>query len=229
MADESTGSPGGAPPPFPGDGSPPMPPPSMPPPMPPPPPPPPPSYPGGPPSFPASTGSYPPPTYGEPAGPPYASWGIRIGGYLIDLVVFIPLGVVLFLVFRHTHVLQMHLTTRRNGTETRRTYSLLSLFVLGVAYLAYTTILCGNRRGQTVGMMAVGIRVVRDGTLDVVGYGRALGRSLTESVFRIIGTITIILGIVWLLDMLFPLWDKKNQTLHDKIASTVVIRVRNTG
>jgi uncharacterized RDD family membrane protein YckC len=32
---------------------------------------------------------------------------------------------------------------------------------------------------------------------------------------------------VWLLDMLFPLWDKQRQTLHDKIAKTVVLRVRN--
>jgi len=27
----------------------------------------------------------------------------------------------------------------------------------------------------------------------------------------------------WVLDVLFPLWDAKNQTLHDKVAGTVVI------
>jgi uncharacterized RDD family membrane protein YckC len=46
---------------------------------------------------------------------------------------------------------------------------------------------------------------------------------------RILGTVTIILGLIWLLDMLFPLWDAKKQTLHDKIVKTVVIRVRPTG
>jgi uncharacterized RDD family membrane protein YckC len=50
---------------------------------------------------------------------------------------------------------------------------------------------------------------------------------LVEEVFRLLGSATIILGVVWLLDMLFPLWDKQRQTLHDKIAKTVVLRVRN--
>jgi uncharacterized RDD family membrane protein YckC len=29
--------------------------------------------------------------------------------------------------------------------------------------------------------------------------------------------------------MLFPLWDKKRQTLHDKVAKSVVIRTRPPG
>ena len=29
--------------------------------------------------------------------------------------------------------------------------------------------------------------------------------------------------------MLWPLWDSKNQTLHDKAVGTVVIRIRNAG
>lgn len=76
-------------------------------------------------------------------------------------------------------------------------------------------------------MMAVGVRVVRDGTQEVIGYGRAFLRSLMEQIFRLLLLTTLFLGIVWLLDMLFPLWDRKRQTLHDKIAQTVVLRVRN--
>ena len=30
-----------------------------------------------------------------------------------------------------------------------------------------------------------------------------------------------------LVDYLWPLWDKKNQTLHDKLAKTVVIDLRH--
>jgi uncharacterized RDD family membrane protein YckC len=62
-----------------------------------------------------------------------------------------------------------------------------------------------------------------------LGYGRAFWRALAEQFLRILGTVTIILGLIWLLDMLFPLWDSKKQTLHDKIVGTVVIRVRPTG
>ena len=78
-------------------------------------------------------------------------------------------------------------------------------------------------------MMAVGVRVVRDGTHDALGYGRAFWRALVEQFLRILGTVTIILGLIWLLDMLFPLWDRRSQTLHDKIVGTVVLRVRPTG
>jgi uncharacterized RDD family membrane protein YckC len=152
-----------------------------------------------------------------------------VGGYLIDVVIFIPVLAVLYFVFRHTHVLEVHLMVRRKGSNTRRSLSLLSPFITAVAFVAYATVLYGGVRGQTVGMMAVGVRVVRDGTHDALGYGRAFWRALAEQFLRILGTVSLILGVVWLLDMLFPLWDSKKQTLHDKIVKTVVIRVRPTG
>jgi uncharacterized RDD family membrane protein YckC len=163
---------------------------------------------------------------------PYAGWGTRLGGYLIDVVIFIPVLVVLYIAFRHTHTLEVHfMAPRRNGsgTRTRHALSLLSPLITAVVFVAYATVLCGGPRGQTVGMMAVGVRVVRDEAHDVLGYGLALWRAFVEQFLRILGTVTLILGVIWLLDMLFPLWDKKNQTLHDKLAKTVVIRVRPTG
>jgi uncharacterized RDD family membrane protein YckC len=160
---------------------------------------------------------------------PYAGWGTRLGGYLIDVVIFIPVLVVLFIAFRHTHTLDVHLMTRRNGSHTRHSISLLSPLITAVVFIVYATVLCGGARGQTVGMMAVGVRVVRDEAHDALGYGRALGRAFVEQFLRILGTVTLILGVIWLLDMLFPLWDKRRQTLHDKLANTVVIRVRPTG
>jgi uncharacterized RDD family membrane protein YckC len=44
----------------------------------------------------------------------------------------------------------------------------------------------------------------------------ALGRYLLQSILT---TVTLYLNVLW------PLWDTKNQTLHDKVCSTVVIRV----
>ncbi len=198
MPDESTDPggegppsyPGSTPPPSPGPppGGAPGPAPGMPPPVPapavpsypaPPPPPPPGSYP---------VGGYvsPQPQYasydgaGGTGNAPYAQWGTRVGGYLIDVVIFIPVLVVLGFLFKHSGVLVLHLNTRRNGVETRRTFSLLSVLVFGLLNLVYVTVLCGGARGQTVGMMAVGIRVVRDETFAQVGYGasvRAGGRA----------------------------------------------------
>jgi uncharacterized RDD family membrane protein YckC len=158
---------------------------------------------------------------------PYASWGLRLGGYLIDAVVFFVVAVVLYLPFHHSHTLVLHMMARR-GVR-RRSISAVPILLSGVLYLVYATILCGGRRGQTVGMMAVGVRVVRDGSSEVLGYGKALGRALLEQVFRLLSLAIFLLGIVWLVDMLFPLWDKKRQTLHDKVVGSVVIRTRLTG
>jgi len=31
--------------------------------------------------------------------------------------------------------------------------------------------------------------------------------------------------IPWVIDMLFPIWDSRNQTLHDKVSNTVVVKL----
>jgi uncharacterized RDD family membrane protein YckC len=211
MPDEPGGPAMSGPPSFPGESAPPPP-------------------PVAPPSYPeAPTGGFPPPpSFESPTDGPYATWGTRLGGYLIDFVIFLVVLVVLYIPFRHSHALQVHLMMARHG-QRRRNVSLAPFLIVAPLYIAYATFLCGGGRGQTVGMMAVRVRVVRDGTLGAIGYGRAFGRALFEQVLRLITGVFFLLGIVWLLDMLFPLWDQKRQTLHDKVAGTVVIRVPNSG
>jgi uncharacterized RDD family membrane protein YckC len=198
-----------------------------------------------PPSFPGNAPP-PPPAPGPPAFPvggpvpggdrppfdaataPYASWGIRLGGYLIDTVIFAVVVVVLLVVFRHSNTLEVHLMARR-GTTRRRHISAVPFLITAVLYVVYGTVLCGSKRGQTVGMMAVGVRAVREGSFGVLGYGRALARAVVEGVLRLIELLFVLLGVIWLLDMLFPLWDAKRQTLHDKVAGSVVVRLRPAG
>jgi uncharacterized RDD family membrane protein YckC len=87
-----------------------------------------------------------------------------------------------------------------------------------LATAVYTTVLLANR-GQTVGMMVVGTKCVREGTGANLTYGPALGRWAMGEVLG----VTVIGGI---LDLLWPLWDANNQTLHDKVVHSLVIRVR---
>ena len=47
--------------------------------------------------------------------------------------------------------------------------------------------------------------------------GAPLGARLLEYV------LAFVFFLPWVLDMLFPLWDRKNQTLHDKAVGSVVI------
>jgi uncharacterized RDD family membrane protein YckC len=234
MPDESSGTPAqdppSGPPSFPGNAPPPIPPPV-----------PPPAPPAAPPSYPgAPSGGYPPPPPGQlpqygtapgygydngmALGSPYAGWGTRLGGWLIDLVIFVVVQLVVGAVLRHSNALTLHFTTTmHDGTIHHERIDFLVYIITLVLAVIYATVLIGGQRGQSVGMMAVGIRAVRDGTTDVpAGHGKAFGRSLLEQVLR----FTV---IIWILDMLWPLWDGKNQTLHDKAAGTVVLRVRSTG
>jgi uncharacterized RDD family membrane protein YckC len=187
------------------------------------------SFPGSRPT--ATQGGFPPPGSFDKWRPdvPYATWATRLGGWLIDLVVFLVPLILFFVLFRHTHTLEVHLMARR-GTHARRSISTLPFLLTGVLYVIYGTVLCGGARGQTVGMMAVGVRAVRDDAgQGRLGYGRAFARALFEQVLRLLDLIFFLLGLLWLLDMLFPLWDRKRQTLHDKVAGSVVLRLRPEG
>ena len=72
------------------------------------------------------------------------------------------------------------------------------------------------RDGQTVGKQVASVRVV---TADdqPVGPGRAFGRELLKLVFA----WTLVL---YLLDVLWPLWQPENRALHDLAAGTRVVR-----
>ena len=119
--------------------------------------------------------------------------------------------------------------TGATAPHVRRTVSLLAPLLTAGLFVIYATVMYGGVRGQTVGMMAVGVRVVaRDGA-RCPRLRAGLWRASVEQFLRISATVTLILGRLWLLDMLFPLWDKKRQTLHDKVAKTVVIRARPRG
>jgi uncharacterized RDD family membrane protein YckC len=184
-----------------------------------------PSYPQAPPSYPPPPPpgtSFPPPRFDPPAGTPYASWGIRLGGWLIDFVLFFVVQIFIGLPLRHSNTLTFHhVMTMHNGTVRHTRIDFLTLIITGVVFIVYASVMLAAR-GQTVGMMAVGLKAVPAAGQGEVSFGQAFGRALLEQVLR----ITV---VIWILDMLWPLWDQKRQTLHDKAAGTVVIRVRNTG
>jgi uncharacterized RDD family membrane protein YckC len=73
-------------------------------------------------------------------------------------------------------------------------------------------------RGQTLGMMVVRVRAVDASSGQLIGVPRAIGRDLFE---RLLGFLFF---LPLLVDLLFPLWDPRRQTLHDKVTNTVVIR-----
>ena len=140
-------------------------------------------------------------------GPPeaavaYSGWWRRVGAYILDsLIIFVPL-VVLIAVAVAVDV-----------------WAIVLLGYLGtlVVPFVYFTYFHGGAGGQTPGKRMLGIRVVSDETGQTIGYGRAFGRYAITVVFSLF-------FIPLLLDYLWPLWDTKNQALHDKVVSSVVVR-----
>ncbi len=57
----------------------------------------------------------------------------------------------------------------------------------------------------------------------VKGFVHLWGYVLALTIFGPVAIISwLTLPIVWLVDHLWPLWDKNNQALHDKVARTVM-------
>jgi uncharacterized RDD family membrane protein YckC len=81
----------------------------------------------------------------------------------------------------------------------------------------------GPNNGQTLGKQALGIRVVRDDGQPFT-FGSAMMREIVIKglLFSVAGNLTF--GLAPLLNLLWPLWDETNQALHDKVATTHVVR-----
>jgi len=147
-------------------------------------------------------------------GPVTADWGLRVGSaaldYLVKMVVALPviaLGALGFLVNEDVGLLTLGIT-----------------YTLGIVILyAYAPVML-PRDGQTVGNRVTGIRVVRlDGSR--ISGGRAFVREfLVKALLFEFVALLATLGIVTLLNYLWPLWDDRGQALHDKIVSTLTVR-----
>jgi uncharacterized RDD family membrane protein YckC len=94
--------------------------------------------------------------------------------------------------------------------------ALLQLLVSAVYEIPLTKL-----RGQTLGKMALGTRVRPVAQEGLVTWGQSVLRWVGS---RLIAAIPQIGGFYSLLDSLWLLWDPLRQTLHDKIAKTVVAR-----
>jgi uncharacterized RDD family membrane protein YckC len=129
---------------------------------------------------------------GEGPSGPRASFGRRLVAYLIDSIL---IGIIYGIAYAISEPL-----------------GVVASIVTGLIYFSYFD---GSENGQTVGKMALGIRVIDFRTGGPIGFGRGFIRWLG----RIVSTIPCFLGYLW------ALWDKEKQGWQDKIATTVVVPV----
>ena len=138
-----------------------------------------------------------------------ASWGRRLAALIVDALV---LGVVVAATLLSSGVTAEELRERLEAGET-----MLVVLLFLVPEAIYQTALIGSR-SQTFGKMALGIKVVDADSRAPIGYARAFTRWLSTAALRALFTIPTIVDHLW------PLRDPRNQTLHDKLARSVVVR-----
>lgn len=184
----------------------------------PPPPPPPPGYPSGYPN--------PSPTYTSPK----ASFGARLVGQLLDSLlygllasVFTAVGAVMIVVAARDCIQKAQDANAAgasgvscNNSEINGPLLLLGIVVIAVGLLLVLALYARalGRTGQTWGRKLMNIRVVDRYTMQPIGFGRAIGRTLFAWLFS--GSICY-LGYLWML------WDGEKQTWHDKVVGSVVV------
>jgi uncharacterized RDD family membrane protein YckC len=138
-----------------------------------------------------------------------ASWGRRLAALLIDAIV---LGVVIAVALFAGGMPVDELRDRLQDGET-----LLFVVLFLIPEGIYYTALIGSR-SQTFGKMALGIKVVDAESRSPIGYPRAFTRWMSTAAMRALFTIPTVVDHLW------PLRDRRNQSLHDKFARTVVVR-----
>ncbi|OBI91938.1 RDD family protein [Mycobacterium asiaticum] len=189
----------------------------------PPPPPPPPE--GGYPPPPPSAGGYAPP----PPGPAikelptesYTPWLTRVLAFLID---YAPVVVVYGIAWVIAMVTQQESCTTSVTQYDVAQYCYTQDSIIGflaqglasLAILAYVVWNYGYKQGTTgssIGKSIMKFKVVSEVSGEPLGFGMSLVRQIAHFVDAIICYV----------GFLFPLWDKKRQTLADKIMTTVCL------
>jgi uncharacterized RDD family membrane protein YckC len=197
-----------------------------------PPPPPPGGYPP-----PPLQGGYPPPPPGVPGYPPppspaavlpkeaYTPWFTRVIAYVIDIIpAAVVIGIGAGVAFGTA---DNQCTSNGGGQNDYGVYCTSDMTAFGtiVYILAYLIVFAywiwnwGYRQGttgQSIGKSVMKFKVISEKTGQPIGFGMSIVRELIYSV-------AAACGILWLIAVLFPLWDPKRQTLVDKIISTICV------
>ncbi len=175
-----------------------------------------------------------PPAYGGPqAATGWATLGIgetvelagpgrRLGARLIDAVI---VGVGVFILLAIGVMAALGLAEDDTATDEEAAAEVAALFgtaiaaaVIGILYEVTMIAL----KGQTLGKMATGVKVVRSDNGLVPGWGKSVGRWIIPTVLAFIPFVGWLLSLLVYLSLL---WDNARQGWHDKAAGTLVIKV----
>ena len=186
--------------------------------------------------------SQPPPPPGQPASasPATKGWatfgtgenaelagaGSRLGARIIDAVILAIVAIVLFIVVAVASFGELvdddEAVDDDAIEEAFEGLIVVPLVVMAVGMLYEVSLTA--LKGQTLGKMAVRIRVVSAESGSLPGWGKAFGRWFVPSIVGVIGLWISFVGLLALVIYASLLWDKRRQGWHDKAAKTLVIK-----
>ena len=135
---------------------------------------------------------------------PFAGWWSRVAAQILDWIIVSIIPIVLYFIVLNSNDVGPYLLSGL-------------ILLVGAVYYALTIGRSGENNGQTIGMQALNIRIVRE-TGEPMTAGTAI---LRETLIK--GILMAICFIVTILNYLAPLWDDRNQAWHDKIVNTLVV------
>ena len=136
-----------------------------------------------------------------------ASYGSRVGATLLDGVIVAVVAVIAAI-----------LAGGSGAEEDTTGYIVIGAALLsGLLYAPALMCRSGAHNGQTLGKQALKIRVVRQDAAAMTASTALLREFVGKALLGLIPFFTIV-------DYLFPLGDSRQQAIHDKLASTFVVR-----
>jgi uncharacterized RDD family membrane protein YckC len=153
-------------------------------------------------------------------GAPLASWGTRVAATLLDTLFTIALLIVPTLAVALAVALALGLDAE---DDTLWDVVWIPVYLLFL-FLYYPLLMRrrGRRNGQTWGKQIMGIRVIREDG-DEVTARTAIVREIAVKTLLFSTLSGCACGIPYLLDVLWPTWDDRNQALHDMMVHTLVV------
>lgn len=175
-----------------------------------------------------------------PDGEPLAGWWPRVGASVLDTLVLVPVTVLLGWPFLTAYVREYTAYMDELMSQQPAVGAGLNPFggmTVGIEQLVWLTLiglLVGlayhgsflRWRGATPGKMVVGLRVRLREAPGQLPWSAIGLRLLVQNIATPLGLVpfaSIVVGWFPLLDVLWPLWDGRNQALHDKAARTNVV------
>lgn len=155
----------------------------------------------------------------------YTPWFTRVLAWIIDYIPFtliLGIGFAMLAGTRETACLtdvsEYELGEFcATGASTLGQASVVIASLVALAYLVWNLGYRQGRTGSSIGKSILKFKVVAEKTGQPMGFGLSV---LREFIYLI---AYFACGLLWLIAVLFPLWDSKRQTLVDKIVSTICL------